>query len=947
MKGDFTRNRFRPERHYQQVLQQQGRVQLDADANEQSAIALRRDETTARDVIGSCGGPAEGAGFGFFTNPKWLRPEDKAALDARFGSSPEEACPFLRNPEEDRYKLKSQGDFYLSAGRYYVDGVQCENEFAIPFSVHRGLPGGGPLGPGNYLVLLDVWRRHVSVLEDPALAESALGGIDTTTRVQVVWQARALAADTHCGDASSKEEEDIAAPSSARLSARTLPKRMDDDPCQLPEGAGFKGLENQLYRVELHEVGEDGVARSWKWSRENGSVVAGLTQIDPEKSTLTIMTLGRDERLDFHAGHFVEILDDALELGRGFGQILEIEKPLGENQLLLKKAPLRLSAAHPSGVDLTLHPRVRRWEGFEPIKGDRAKWLPLEAGIEVRLDDAGPRCRPGDYWTIPARASSPAREAGDIQWPMAPDEDGVPQPRSMAPEGIQHHVCRLGVVTIEEGTRPVFEDCRCLWPSLSAVPRLFYVGGDGQDVLPHDPAAPARALFPLAYPLVVGLANGHCLTDRPSVRFAVGDSVVDGVRVPGKGQVSKVGDAPAGSSVEVEVGPDGLARCTFHLDGTQAKQNVGAALADPSGQQLSPWILFNASLGVAREVAYDPGQCGGLAGSRTVQSAIERLASLATLTAVGGDGQDGAAGDVLPKPICVSVASACGPVAKAQLRFRVASGGLGQDLAGARAGGQELKGVTDENGQACCYWRLGSEPVQELTALIFGDRVDMQAPTELRFTANVRSIGAGDEDPKPIHVWKVTLRQANGDMVLENDATVRLSQLRELRVTFDSNVDEATIRDVRAHKDKGQPTLFVTAEVPFPLKGIDSWGSSALLGFRPLVLLADVMREHDPDDPPDIFETVVWRPAGQVLEFLGICLDRRPDKQLPILLRLTIKGNFVWAADRGENGEKLAAGYLDGDAYRSAAHPGLRVPSGDGRRGGDFEMWFWVDDTPN
>jgi len=38
MKGDFSRLRFRPDKNYTSVLQQQGRVALDADANEQCAI---------------------------------------------------------------------------------------------------------------------------------------------------------------------------------------------------------------------------------------------------------------------------------------------------------------------------------------------------------------------------------------------------------------------------------------------------------------------------------------------------------------------------------------------------------------------------------------------------------------------------------------------------------------------------------------------------------------------------------------------------------------------------------------------------------------------------------------------------------------------------------------------------------------------------------------------
>ena len=40
MHADLSRITFRPDRHYSAVLAQQGRVQLDADANEQTAIQL-------------------------------------------------------------------------------------------------------------------------------------------------------------------------------------------------------------------------------------------------------------------------------------------------------------------------------------------------------------------------------------------------------------------------------------------------------------------------------------------------------------------------------------------------------------------------------------------------------------------------------------------------------------------------------------------------------------------------------------------------------------------------------------------------------------------------------------------------------------------------------------------------------------------------------------------
>ena len=56
MKGDFSRIRFNPAKEYTAVLKQQGRVDLDSDANEQSAIDLYRTAKINVDVIGEFGG---------------------------------------------------------------------------------------------------------------------------------------------------------------------------------------------------------------------------------------------------------------------------------------------------------------------------------------------------------------------------------------------------------------------------------------------------------------------------------------------------------------------------------------------------------------------------------------------------------------------------------------------------------------------------------------------------------------------------------------------------------------------------------------------------------------------------------------------------------------------------------------------------------------------------
>ena len=82
MKGDFTRQTFDPRRHYTTVRMQQGRVQLDADWNEEADLRLYRDETEATDVIGRCGGPLDDAAFGVLLDLTALDPAEQAYLAA-------------------------------------------------------------------------------------------------------------------------------------------------------------------------------------------------------------------------------------------------------------------------------------------------------------------------------------------------------------------------------------------------------------------------------------------------------------------------------------------------------------------------------------------------------------------------------------------------------------------------------------------------------------------------------------------------------------------------------------------------------------------------------------------------------------------------------------------------------------------------------------------------
>ncbi len=104
MKADFTRNTFSPLKHFTRVLMQQGRVQLDADWNEQTAILLRYLQALAADLIGAHGGPAENLGF---------------QISALTTGTPQKPVP---------------NDFHIGVGHYYVDGILCEADTIITYT---------------------------------------------------------------------------------------------------------------------------------------------------------------------------------------------------------------------------------------------------------------------------------------------------------------------------------------------------------------------------------------------------------------------------------------------------------------------------------------------------------------------------------------------------------------------------------------------------------------------------------------------------------------------------------------------------------------------------------------------------------------------------------------------------------------------------------------------
>jgi hypothetical protein len=838
VKADISRQTFDSNKRYSGVLMQQGRVQLDSEWNEQQEIHQHRTQAGTRGVIGPSGTPIgeSGRATGF-------------EITAR------------------------EGRLCLGAGHIYVDGVLCDNDIEREVS-YAGLPDppdpadlagwmeddeedGGRVRLG--LVYLDVWERHITHFDDALIREVALGGPDTTTRKQTVWQVKIMKLDAEDDDdvddddiallgeyaelravsqpdeseaeklkeialrpakilgglceRSEKALDKLREPPTGKLGVRAKEEDGASGPCQIPPGGGYTRLENQLYRVEIHEPGNRGTAR-FKWSRDNGSVVTGIEGIDAEKKEIIVRDTGRDEFLRLASDQWVEVVDDRTELQGRPRDLLQIDDVDHARRIVtVKQTPPAFDDLRPH------HPKLRRWDQSGDGATEEGVGLDKQElgndGIEVEFGSG--MYRTGDYWLIPARTAT-----GDVEWPLEDPEDPSSGPEALPPHGVRHGLCALAIVAAvpeddsdenPEGSRTrlvALHDCRSAYPRLTKLAGFFYLGGDGQEAMPGRE---------LREPLRVGVANGQWPVEGARVRF----ETENGSLKNEDGSPGRDGDGnPDDKSVVVLTSADGIAACRWTLDGANQSQRVTARLLDVEDEDdagegtLHLPIHFAANLSVAGEVGYTPGDaCKNLVGVTTVQEALDELCKT----------------------------------------------------------GDNVQGIVIED-----------------------------------------------------------VRTIEPDASLPNDARVPAPLLaRGLRVVCDTPVDPDSVG--------GKPTCFVTLDMPFPLSEADRelWGTGDLIvGYRPLILKGNVTVEE---------ESVLWTPADErTREWLSDVLFATLGERFPevpaILVHLTLKGNFIWSRE-----DRLLL--LDGEAFgvpRTGEDPtGLDLPSGDLRRGGDFEMWFWLE----
>ena len=401
---------------------QKGHIRLDADFNEQLDIQRYRTHIETKDVIGHSGVPKKNGGF--------------------------------------LIKIENGIGLTIAPGRIYVEGLLCELEktgkpvtyFNQPYYpepdttyLKESFPGSPPSSPpadstsppvdpssppkdqtspplsppagshlniadGTYIVYLDAWEREINYLDDALIQEVALGEADTTTRSQTVWQVKLLKVEArNLPDASCKtpfiEWNNLIKPDTGKLNARTKKDTVPDDPCSLKPGTGFRGLENQLYRVEIQK-GTSLTDATFKWSRDNATLETTIEKIDG--NTLTVSSVGRDDIMSFANGQWAEIVDEVSELHGSPNPlvVIDVVNPA------TREITLKSSAAIYSGKAGL---KLRRWDqsGASTTKDGipaSSSWLDLEDGVQVKFSDG--TYHPGNFWLIPARTAT-----AEIEWP--------------------------------------------------------------------------------------------------------------------------------------------------------------------------------------------------------------------------------------------------------------------------------------------------------------------------------------------------------------------------------------------------------------------------------------------------------------------------------------------------------------------------------------------------
>ncbi len=418
MGSDRARVSYDPARHWRAVISQQGRVALEADANEATSIAVASARAQLLDVIGPAGAalaaPGDPGGY------------NVTAISATGTFT---------------------GDLSISAGAVYVGGERAVLDVPVTYSaqpdwldsagdrlwVAAAPPTGGNGSEIVYLLLRD---QEVSAVEDPALREVALGGPDTSARLRLVQ--RIVRQPTAQGSASAPFADPDLLSTWASLGLSLDPATMRlHSAARLQVQGNYVGAENQLIRVQIASVDPAGNP-TLVWGFDNASALYRVTPDptgDPSRATtLTLIDAPVDVYHQPVAGQTVELLESAAQLSptdtsghiaATAGTVTTLTAT-GGYQPDSGRVILSTSIAVPGPNSPPLYLRV--WQGTAVLSGGSATLGDTGLQVTLSLAPAGqgapvPTYHVGDYWTFAVRpgTSAPIYPARIAQSPQPPE----------------------------------------------------------------------------------------------------------------------------------------------------------------------------------------------------------------------------------------------------------------------------------------------------------------------------------------------------------------------------------------------------------------------------------------------------------------------------------------------------------------------------------------------
>lgn len=419
MRGDFSALKKERSHNFRGTLHQQGRVLLDRDWNAQTEIMGEWQETSARDAFGAdvAAVPAD-------------VPESFKVTSAEITSSGVRVSLKRGHVWADGLLVELGKDDEPPPLPPGVDAVRTATYLGPPLQPTPG-PEALPSVGDHDAVILETWLEELSPFQDPdLLIEPALGGVDTTERLQIAFRLRLYrkASGDTCDSIPSKLKDDFSA--KGRLTAELKPTETSNGDCPLVGSGGFTGFEHRLYRIEIADTDKPSPKAYFKWSHFNGGLV-GTGDFDAVNSKVTIY--GNKNAIVYSGlnNFYLEALDYDTALGcwktvYGAKATLAADGTLGLPAAAADIYKGVIPAAPAKGKRF-----FRLWNGIERVANFTTKKdLPDNLGILIQFEPEGiGKYTPSDFWTFEVRVDP------DINLVSTQNKliDNLP------PQGIRYH----------------------------------------------------------------------------------------------------------------------------------------------------------------------------------------------------------------------------------------------------------------------------------------------------------------------------------------------------------------------------------------------------------------------------------------------------------------------------------------------------------------------------